>query len=192
MPDTKVVILLGSPRRKGNTHLMAEAFAEGARSEGAEVEMIFLDDLHIRPVGPLGDDWQMRDDIRADDDARAVLEKMAAADIVVFASPVYWQGVSAQMKCLIDRQSAYYMAPWLRQGMEGSGFFVITAYGDPVNDQSHWVLDPVKWWAKGFKARYLGEVAVRAAKWGEVAEMPGVLDEAREKGAQAVREMRGA
>lgn len=189
MAETAVVILLGSPRRRGNTHLMAEAFAEGARSEGAAVEMIFLDDLHIRPIGPVGDVFKEREDIRADDDARAVLEKMAAADIVVFASPVYWQGVSAQMKCLVDRQSAYYMAPWLRGGMEGSGFFVITAWGAPDEDQGHWVIEPVKRWAQGFKARYLGQVGAAVAKWGAVAQMPGKLDEAREQGAQAVRTM---
>lgn len=186
----KVVILLGSPRRKGNTHLLSEAFAEGARSEGAEVELLFLDDYHVRPIGPVGDVFEEREDIRADDDGRMLLEKMAAADIVVFASPVYWQGVSAQMKCLIDRQSAYYVAPWLRGAMEGSGFFVITAYGAPNEDQSRWVIDPVKHWARGYKAHYLGEIAVNAARWGQVAEMPGVLEAAREKGAAAVRAMR--
>jgi multimeric flavodoxin WrbA len=190
MPDITVVALCGSPRRGGNTDLMTDAFLEGAEAEGAAVEKIFLDDLHIRPIGPVGDDWEMRSDIRADDDARAVLEKMAAADIVVFASPVYWQGVSAQLKCLIDRQSAYYVAPWLRAGMEGSGFFVITAWGAPNEDQSHWVTEPVKFWARNYRAKYLGEVAVNAAKWGQVAEMEGVLDEAREKGAEAVRTMR--
>ncbi len=191
MSQISVVAIVGSPRKGGNTDLMTDAFLEGARSEGAEVEKIFLDDLHLRPIGPVGDVWEEREDVRADDDCRSVLERMAAADIVVFASPVYWQGVSAQMKMVIDRQSAYYMADWLREGMRGSGFFAITAYGDPENDQSHWVLEPIKHWARSFSARYLGEVAVRAAKWGEVAKQPGVLDEAREKGAAAVREMRG-
>ncbi len=189
MPDITVVALCGSPRRGGNTDLMTDAFLEGAEAEGAQVEKIFLDDLHIRPIGPVGDDWEMRNDIRADDDARAVLEKMAAADVVVFSSPVYWQGVSAQMKCLIDRQSAYYVAPWLREGMENSGFFVITAWGAPNEDQSHWVTEPVKFWARNYGAKYLGEMAVNAANWGQVAEMNGVLAQAREKGAAAVRAM---
>ncbi|MGC9316916.1 MAG: flavodoxin family protein [Armatimonadota bacterium] len=191
MADITVVALLGSPRKGGNTDLMTDAFLDGARSEGAEVEKIVLDDLHIRPIGPVGDVWEERVDVRADDDAPQVLHRMAEADIVVFASPVYWQGVTAQMKCLIDRQSAYYMAPWLRQGMEGSGFFVITAWGAPNEDQSHWVTEPVKSWARGFNARYLGEVGANVAEWGKVAERPGKLAEAREKGAAAVREMRG-
>ena len=191
MSDIKVVALCGSPRKGGNTDLMTDVFLEGAKAEGAEVEKFVLDEMNIRPIGPVGDDFEMRADVRADDDARMVLERMAAADIVVYASPVYWQGVSAQMKCLIDRQSAYYMADWLREGMANCGMFVITAYGAPTEDQSHWVIDPVKHWAKGFKAKYLGEVAVNAAGWGDVAELEGVLDECREKGAAAVRTMRG-
>jgi multimeric flavodoxin WrbA len=189
--EIKVVALCGSPREGGNTDLMTDAFLEGAKAEGAEVEKFFLDKMDIRPIGPVGDDFEMRADVRADDDARMVLERMAAADIVVYSSPVYWQGVSAQLKCLIDRQSAYYMADWLREGMAGCGMFVITAYGAPNEDQSHWVIDPVKHWAGAFKATYLGEMAVNVAEWGGVAEMDGVLDEAREKGAAAVRTMRG-
>jgi multimeric flavodoxin WrbA len=192
MPDIKVVALCGSPRKGGNTDLMADAFLEGAEAEGAQVEKFFLDEMDIRPIGPVGDVFEERVDVRADDDARMVLERMAAADIVVYASPVYWQGMTAQLKCLIDRQSAYYMADWLREGMRDCGMFVITAWGAPDEDQSHWVIDPVKRWAKGFNARYLGEMAVNVAAWGEVAEIDGTLDEAREKGAAAVRQMRGA
>ncbi len=190
MADMKVVALCGSPRKGGNTDLMTDAFLEGAKDEGAQVEKFVLDEMDIRPIGPVGDVFEERVDVRADDEARMVLEQMAAADIVVYASPVYWQGVSAQMKCLIDRQSAYYMADWLREGMDGCGMFVITAYGAPSDDQSHWVIDPVKHWAKGFNAKYLGEMAVNVAEWGRVAEMDGVLDECREKGAAAVRAMR--
>lgn len=187
----KVIALMGSPRKGGNTDLLTDAFIEGAWSEGAECEKLYLDDLDIRPIGPVGDDWGMRADLRADDDARAVLDRVAAADIVVFVSPVYWQGVTAQLKCLVDRFSAYYMTPWLREGMEGSGLFVITAWGNPHADESHWITEPVKIWARGFKARYLGEVGAAAAGWGAVAEMPEKLAEARDKGAEAVRTMRG-
>ncbi len=147
----KVVALMGSPRKGGNTDLLTDEFFAGAQSEGAECEKIRLDDLNIRPVAALGDEWKMRVDLRADDDARWVLDRVAEADIVVFASPVYWQGVTAQMKCLVDRFSAYYMADWLREGMRGSGFFVITAYGDPAEDESHWITEPVKVWGEPWR-----------------------------------------
>jgi multimeric flavodoxin WrbA len=56
MPDIKVVALCGSPRKGGNTDLMTDAFLEGARSEGAAVEKFVLDEMNIRPIGPVGDD----------------------------------------------------------------------------------------------------------------------------------------
>lgn len=183
----KVVALMGSPRKGGNTDLLTDEFIAGAESEGAQCEKIHLDDLNIRPIAAVGDDWSMRADLRADDDARPVLEKAAAADIVVFASPVYWQGVTGQMKCLVDRFSAYYMADWLREGMRGSGLFVITAHGNPSEDESHWITEPVKVWARGFKAKYLGHVGAGVARWGAVAEMPELLEQARKAGAEAVR-----
>ncbi len=186
----KLIALMGSPRKGGNTDLLTDAFIEGAHAEGAECEKIYLDDLNIRPIGPVGDDWSMRSDLRLDDDARGVLDRLVTADIVVFASPVYWQGVTGQLKCLADRFSAYYMAPWLREGMEGAGFFVVTAWGHPTSDESHWVTEPIKAWARGFKARYLGDVGAAVAKWGEVAQLPDALAEARDKGADAVRTMR--
>jgi multimeric flavodoxin WrbA len=185
----KVVALMGSPRKGGNTDTLTDEFIAGAESEGAECDKIYLDDLSIRPIAAVGDDWDMRVDLRADDDARRVLEQVASADIVVFATPVYWQGVTGQMKCLVDRFSAYYMADWLRQGMRDSGLFVITAYGNPSADESHWVTEPVQAWARGFKARYLGQVGAAVARWGGVREMPEVLKAAREAGAEAVRAM---
>ena len=45
-------------------------------------------------------------------------------------------------------------------------------------------------WARGLKARYLGEVGAAVARWGAVAEAPERLQEARDKGAEAVRTMR--
>ena len=74
-----LVALMGSPRKGGNTDLLTDALIEGAASEGAACEKVFLDDLNIRPIGPVGDDWAMRVDTRGDDDARALLEKVAAA-----------------------------------------------------------------------------------------------------------------
>ncbi len=108
----KVVLLCGSPRKGGNTDLMAAAFAEGAREKGAEVEKYYLDDLWIRPIAEVGDVPELRADLRQDDDARWLLDRVLEADVVLFASPVYWQGVSAQMKAFVDRWSCY----WGRSG----------------------------------------------------------------------------
>lgn len=51
-----------------------------------------------------------------------VLERFLNADIVVIASPVYWHGVSAQIKCFIDRGSCYFRVPPYAQRFDGTGF----------------------------------------------------------------------
>lgn len=59
---------------------------------------------------------------RHDDDMPEVLERFLNADIVVIASPVYWHGVSAQIKCFIDRGSCYFRVPPYAQRFDGTGF----------------------------------------------------------------------
>ena len=130
----KVILLNGSPRKGGNTDILCDEFMRGATESGATCEKVYLDDLNIRPAAELGDVQAERVDLRADDDCRLVLDKVIAADIVVLASPVYWQGITAQMKCFVDRFSCHYAQPWFNAGMRGKGWIVLTPYGasDPA------------------------------------------------------------
>jgi multimeric flavodoxin WrbA len=178
----KAVILIGSPRKDGNTDRLAEAFLAGLADAGGEGEKIYLDDLNIRPIGPVGDVFAERVDLRADDDYLTTLQRTLAADILVFASPVYWQGVSAQMKAFVDRWSAYYMTPMLRDGMRGKIIAALVPHGAPDPGEADWVTQPIQVWARAFAATYAGHVTVAAGKQGCVAEMPNVLAAARALG----------
>lgn len=182
----KVVVLLGSPRKGGNTDCLADAFAEGATHAGAQVEKIFLDDYLVRPIAEVGDDWKTRVDLRADDDWRKIMQKVIEAQVLVLGAPVYWQGVPAQLKCFVDRWSAYYASDWLNDGMAGKVWALLCTYGDPTSDQSHWVVEPVKWWVERFRGTYAGHVAVSVGKKGAVAEMEEVMQQARDLGRRAV------
>lgn len=182
----KALALIGSPRKGGNTDCLADAFLEGAAEAGAEIEKIYLDDLNIRPIAEVCDDFGMRVDLRADDDWRKVMNKVIEADVLVWGAPVYWQGVPAQMKCFADRWSCYYAAEWLNQGFAGKIWAVLCAYGDPTQDQSKWVTEPIAFWAERWRGEYIGDVCVSAGKRGAVAEMEDVMAAARELGRKAV------
>jgi multimeric flavodoxin WrbA len=98
----KIVILMGSPRRDGNSAALAAAIAEGAT--GAEVEAFYLHGMKIAPCSaceachkPGAAGCVLRDDMRK------LYPMLVAADAVVFASPIYWFTISAQMKLAIDR-----------------------------------------------------------------------------------------
>ncbi len=188
----KAVILIGSPRVGGNTDVLAEAFLEGLATVGGEGERIYLDQLNIRPIGEVGDVKAERVDLRAGDDFLPTLEKVLAADILVFGSPVYWQGVSAQMKCFVDRWSAYYVSPMLLDGMRGKIFAALVAHAAPDPDHSRWVTEPIQVWADYFSAIYGGAVGVVAGAKGEVADNAAALAEARELALECVRLAREA
>lgn len=181
-----VIILCGSPRKGGNTDVMADAFARGAEAAGATVEKVYLDDLWIRPIAEVCDEPPMRVDLRQDDDARKLLDRVLAADVVLFASPVYWQGVSGQMKCFVDRWSCYWGQEWFKEGMRGKVFAAVTAHAAPDPEEAQWVLRAVQVWAAFLSARYAGGVGFQGRDKGAVAGCPDILAECEELGRRAV------
>ncbi len=102
-----VVVLSGSPRKGANTDIMCEAFAEEARACGHSVEVVPVGRMKI--AGCLGCKYCFAHDgqcVQADDMA-SVIEKLKVADVVVFASPIYWFDITAQEKAAIDRMYAF-------------------------------------------------------------------------------------
>lgn len=184
------LILIGSPRKGGNTDLLADAFLAGVREAGGDGEKVFVDDLNIHPIGAVGDTMADRVDIYADDDFLPTLQRVLAADIFVLGAPVYWQGLPAQLKAFVDRWSCYYMSPMLLDGMQGKILAALVPHGAPDLDHHKWVTDPIKVWAAHFEAPYAGHVSVAAQQKALVAHMPEVLQMARELGKRCV-EMAG-
>ena len=99
----KIVVLNGSPRKGGNTEIMVQAFAEAARKNQNEVSILDIASMNIR--GCLGCKycWAHKGECVQKDDMGKVLAALADADMVVFASPIYWFDITAQLKTVIDR-----------------------------------------------------------------------------------------
>lgn len=99
----KIVVLTGSPRKGGNTQIMAEAFAKGARR--AQHEVVVLDVAAMTIHGCLGCKYCFahHGECVQKDDMAKVFAALSDADMVVFASPIYWFDITAQMKTTIDR-----------------------------------------------------------------------------------------
>ena len=91
----KVIIINGSAR-KGNTLTAIEAFVKGA-SEKNEIEIIEPDKLNIAPCKGCGV-CQCSKGCVDKDDTNPTIDKIAAADMILFATPVYWWGMSAQFQ----------------------------------------------------------------------------------------------
>ena len=96
----KIVIINGSTRN-GNTSTAIQAFAEGA-FDGNEIEILAADKLSIAPCKGC-DACQCTNGCIDKDDTNPTIDKLVSADMIVFATPVYWWGMSAQMKLIIDK-----------------------------------------------------------------------------------------
>ena len=104
----KVIVISTSLRAGSNSDLLAEKFAEGAKASGNEVQKISLRGKEIKfCVGCLS--CQHTGVCVIKDDVPAIMEKVLKADVVCWATPIYYYEMSGQMKTLIDRMNAMYV-----------------------------------------------------------------------------------
>jgi len=98
-----ILILSGSPRKGGNTDLLVEAFVKGA-SQKHNVEVVSVHDYKVNPCMGCNACFKSESNTCVQkDDMALIYEKAAVADMLVIASPVYFYGLSAQLKSIIDR-----------------------------------------------------------------------------------------
>lgn len=103
----KAVALLASPRRLGNSSGLAERLMSILGKSGHETKTYFLNSLSYRGCQACTGCKTRSETCVLHDDLAIVLEDVKGADTVVFASPVYWGDVSAQLKAFIDRTYSY-------------------------------------------------------------------------------------
>ena len=101
----KVIAFNSSPHRdRGGTGLILNPFLDGARQAGAEVELFYVQSMDIRPCLGCYVCWTSTPGQCAqEDDMNAILPRIAEADIVVYATPLYVDGMNGPMKALLDR-----------------------------------------------------------------------------------------
>jgi multimeric flavodoxin WrbA len=99
-----VVALLGSPRKKGNSTVLAKQIIHGVESVGAKVETVYLNGLNIKPCqGCYACQKKNSTGCAVDDDMQSLYPKLKESDAWIIASPVYWFSMSAQTKIFMDR-----------------------------------------------------------------------------------------
>jgi multimeric flavodoxin WrbA len=104
MVQKKVLILMGSPRKAGNSAVLAEHLAKGAMDAGARVQTIHLHGMNINPCTGCDEcQGEKATGCVIDDAMQDIYRKLEGADSIVFASPIYWFSVTAQLKMVIDR-----------------------------------------------------------------------------------------
>ena len=102
----KIIILMGSPNRNGSTATLVEHFTKGAKEAGHACEVIDVCHANIHPcTGCVACGYE--GPCVQKDDVEQIRRKLLGADMVVFATPLYYYGMSAQLKAVVDRFCAY-------------------------------------------------------------------------------------
>jgi len=98
----KLLGIVGSPRKGGNTEIMVKEALSAAKQEGLETELIHLVDFNLKPCNGCRTCFETKNCV-IEDDVEKIFGKMAEADGIIVGSPVYFWNVNAQTKTFIDR-----------------------------------------------------------------------------------------
>jgi multimeric flavodoxin WrbA len=184
MVQQRVLLAMGSPRKKGNSATLAKRVAAGAKSVGAKVESFYLHGMNISPCR--GCDSCRQEGSKGcviNDDMQVLYPKLQGSDAIVIASPVYWFHVSAQTKLFMDR---WYALGGAREfaAFSGKNVGIILTYGD-VDPFFSGAVNALRTFQDAFNyvgARIVGMVYGSASAAGEVEQNRDLMGRAYELG----------
>ena len=181
----KAIGLAGSPRRKGNSTTLLEAALAGAASAGAQGHVVHLNDFAFRGCQAC-DPCTPDDTCRVEDELSPVLADLRDADVWVLAAPIYFDGVSGQLKTFFDRchhlaQEGNQLKPQLKGPRAAA---IIVTYEDKPRDDYRDVAGRLagylKWMGDFEPVEIMSEGGLGPV--GAAADQGGLLTKARELG----------
>jgi multimeric flavodoxin WrbA len=193
----KVLGIFGSPRRGGNTDTLLEEALKGAELEGAKVERLILSNFTISACKECHGCDKTGDCIITDD-MRDIYPNLLESDVIILASPIFFYGVTAWAKALIDRSQALWARKYLvkdpslgKEGKKRKGFFISVGAtkGQKVFEGA--VLT-VKYFFDTFNVEYAGDLLLRGVEAkDDILKHPEALRQAFEFGKKLVKEALG-
>ena len=149
----RILVISTSPRKGGNSETLADEFVRGARDAGNDVEKITLYDKTIGFCrGCLTCQSTQRCVIR--DDADVIAQKMLRADVIAFATPIYYYNMCGQMKTLLDRANPLFSANYQFRDV-----FLLAAAAEEDEHTVDGAVTGLQGWIDCFeKARFAGTV----------------------------------
>lgn len=103
----KILIVTGSPRKEGNTDLLAQAMKAGAEQAGHSVTIFDAGKKKIHPCVACNGCYSQGKPCVAQDDFNQAEQALLECDVIILATPLYWYTFSAQMKAFIDKLTAF-------------------------------------------------------------------------------------
>ena len=135
----RVLGIVGSPRKNGNTDILVSEVLRGAMDAGSKVELIFLNDLEIKPCQAICSDYcKSTSNCKIKDDMKKLYNKLFESEIIILGTPIYWYGPSAQCKAFLDRWYAFSHPKYILK-MRGKKLILIA----PFEESNTSVADPL-------------------------------------------------
>jgi len=192
----RVLGLFGSPRRGGNTEILLEEALKGAEKGGAKVERLYLSDFTLTPCKECHGCDRTGNCVILDD-MQNVYPRLLEADIVILASPIFFYGVTAWAKALIDRSQAFWARKYLlkdpslgKEGKKRKGFFISVGATKGPRVFEGAVLT-VKYFFDVLNAEYVGDLVFRGVEAkGDILKHPEALQQAFEAGKRLVSDLK--
>jgi multimeric flavodoxin WrbA len=169
----KVLGLVGSPRKGGNTDLVMDAILYGAGASRHAVEKIYLYDANLLPCVDCRNCQKGAFNCIFKDDMQQIYPKLEEADVLVFGTPLYWYAPSAKMKLLMDRLRPYVSS----KKLQGKKAVLVI----PSEEGAKACAAVVSMFTASFDylgIDIVGKILPKAYEKAEIKQQPKVLDEA--------------
>ena len=177
----KVLAVVGSPRKGGNTDVLMDQMISGAAGAGAEVEKVYLNDLKITPCQACYA-CKKKPGCVIKDDMQKLYPKILAADAILFGTPVYWWTVSAQLKCFLDRWFALMDSNYKSLVANKRCALAVVCQDPDTKGMTDPIIHMFKEGMDFIGIKYVGQVTASCDAKGEVVKNAKAMTQARELG----------
>ena len=154
----KTVILFGSPRKNGNTIQLVQTMTDALKNKGHSVRMLYLNDLNVRPCQGCYT-CVKKGSCNIKDDMKGIRKYILESDLIVYATPIYWFGPSAQLKLVMDRSIAFMDVDY-NSRIAGKKAVTLMTFADNNMDTCMPTLDMFKKTFGLLKLSYAGSIEV--------------------------------
>ena len=179
----KILVVMGSPRKKGNSITLAQNVIAGAESAGAQVDSYYLHEMDIKPCDACETCRKNENkECIIDDDMQKLYPKICEADALVIATPIYYFTISAQTKLFMDRW--YALGEEKDSILNGKQMGIVLTYGD-TDPFTSGAINAIRTFQDAFE--YLGASLVdvvygSASEAGEIKDNQELMDKAYKLG----------
>ena len=178
----RVLGIVGSPRKEGNTDILVEEVLRGARDAGSNTEKIFLNDLEIKPCqAECSDRCKKTGNCIINDDMSPLYDKIYKGDAIILSTPLYWYGPSAQLKAFMDRWFAFSHPKHIHK-VKGKKFVLITPLEESDISAANPLVDMIAKSLTYLEAEFHKKLLVSVGEKGVIKQNQKIMNQAFEIG----------